>query len=209
MILSTDIDEILNNLVEVVLEQYNKDSGDSLTVDQITTYNIADFTMAGYDISKYFSSDYTYEHMKWDVQWIADIIDNNEFDVYFTTSTTPENCERKFGALAKAIALASSQSTDVIYDYVRSHFIRMENKQLIRADIIIDDCLDNLQLWNDKVYNIILSKPWNARWAHQYNVKHRNNSVLICDTTNDIVTCLDAIRGDTATTNSTRKGANR
>lgn len=193
MIISCDIDCVLNNLVQVVLEQYNADSGDELNEDQIINYNITDFTMAGYDISKYFISDYTYTNMKWDVQWVADIIDNNEFDIYFTTSTNPNDCKRKFESLVKAISQVSSKSEDFIYNYVQSHFIRMENKQLIRADIIIDDCIDNLQLWNDKVYNILVSKPWNIRWAHKYNVLHRDNSVLICDTTDDIITCLETI----------------
>lgn len=33
MIISCDIDCVLNNLVEVILEQYNADSGDNLTID--------------------------------------------------------------------------------------------------------------------------------------------------------------------------------
>lgn len=90
MIISCDIDCVLNNLVEIVLEQYNADSGDNLTVDKITDYKIANFTMAGYDITKYFNSEYTREHLAWDVEWVANIIDNNLFDIYFTTSTYPE-----------------------------------------------------------------------------------------------------------------------
>lgn len=194
MIISCDIDCVLNNLVEIVLEQYNADSGDNLTVDKITDYKIANFTMAGYDITKYFNSEYTREHLAWDVEWVANIIDNNLFDIYFTTSTYPESCEWKIKALVNAISAFSSKSEEFIYNYVLSHFIRMENKQLVRADIVIDDCIDNLQLWNDKVYNILLSKPWNTRLAHQYNVQQRQSSILICDNADDIYTCLDAIK---------------
>lgn len=201
MIISTDVDEVLNNLITTVLEQYNTDSGDELSIEQITDYDITKFVQAGYNIWEYFKSDYTYEHLKWDVQWVADIIDNNEFEVYFTTSTYPDSCNWKFEALAKAVALASSKPSDFIYNYVRSHFIRMENKQLIRPDVVIDDCISNLQLWNDKVYNILVAKPWNRRLAHQYNVSRRNNAILICNSAEDIVTCLEAIRKERRTDN--------
>lgn len=198
MIISCDIDCVLNNLVEVVLEQYNNDANDNLTVEQITKYNLYEFTKPGYNLNKYFNSRYTYKFMKWNVQWIADIIDNfckseSLFEIYFTTSTTIENALHKFQALCEAINNVSCQSYNQIKNYVSNHYITTQNKQLIKANIIIDDCIDNLQLINNTVYNILVVQPWNLELAYQYNIKYKNNPILICHSINDIMKCLNII----------------
>ena len=43
MRIGIDIDDVLNNLTECVLEVYNKDSGDNLTIDKITEYDMKQF----------------------------------------------------------------------------------------------------------------------------------------------------------------------
>lgn len=48
-----DLDNILNNLTETLIEVYNKDSGDNLTMEQIVTYKIDSYTKPGYKISDY------------------------------------------------------------------------------------------------------------------------------------------------------------
>ena len=43
MIIAIDIDNTINNLAEVVVNQYNRDSGDNLSLNDITQYHIENF----------------------------------------------------------------------------------------------------------------------------------------------------------------------
>ena len=54
--ITVDLDNILNSLCETLLEVYNKDANDNLTIEQITKYKIDNFTKEGYKISEYFQS---------------------------------------------------------------------------------------------------------------------------------------------------------
>ena len=48
MIIGIDIDGTINNLCESVLSVYNEDSGDNLTVNDITEYYIENFVKPEY-----------------------------------------------------------------------------------------------------------------------------------------------------------------
>ena len=64
---------------------------------------------------------------------------------------------------------------------------------MVKADVIIDDCIDNLQLASETTINILLVKPWNIEFATEYNLKHNFSSVIICDTVKDIQRQLEII----------------
>lgn len=48
MIISVDIDNVLNNLTEAILSVYNADSGDDLSLSDITAYHIENFVKPSY-----------------------------------------------------------------------------------------------------------------------------------------------------------------
>lgn len=60
MIVSCDIDGVLNNLTECVLQLYNQESGDNLSESDITEYRIERFVKPEYrnKISQYFRQTY-------------------------------------------------------------------------------------------------------------------------------------------------------
>ena len=195
MIISCDIDGVLNNLTECVLQLYNQESGDNLTDNDITEYSIEQFVKPEYrnKISQYFLDKRIWEMLKWDVGWIAKILDNNMYDLYFTTASSLKTINSKAISLAWAIYDYSSISAINIYNYIANHTIVTQNKQLILADVVIDDCIDNLQLWNNRVYNILFVKPWNQRLAHLYNQKY-DNKILLCNNGNEAMVYLQRIK---------------
>lgn len=195
MIISCDIDGVLNNLTECVLQLYNQESGDNLTENDITEYSIERFVKPEYrdKIFRYFLDKRIWEMLKWDVGWIAKILDNNMYDLYFTTASSLKTINSKVISLAWAIYDYSSMSAINIYNYIANHTIVTQNKQLILADVVIDDCIDNLQLWNNRVHNILFVKPWNQRLAHLYNQSY-NNKILLCNNGAEAMIYLQEIK---------------
>ena len=195
MIISCDIDGVLNNLTECVLQLYNQESGDNLTGNDITEYSIERFVKPEYrnKISQYFLDKRIWEMLKWDVGWIAKILDNNMYDLYFTTASSLKTINSKAISLAWAIYDYSSMSAINIYNYIANHTIVTQNKQLILADVVIDDCIDNLQLWNNRVHNILFVKSWNQRLAHLYNQKY-DNKILLCNNGAEAMIYLQKIK---------------
>ena len=195
MIVSCDIDGVLNNLTECVLQLYNQESGDNLTENDITEYSIERFVKPEYrnKISQYFLDKRIWGMLKWDVGWIAKILDNNMYDLYFTTASSLKTINSKAISLAWAVYDYSSMSAINIYNYIANHTIVTQNKQLILADVVIDDCIDNLQLWNNRVHNILFVKPWNQRLAHLYNQKY-DNKILLCNNGNEAMVYLQRIK---------------
>lgn len=58
-------------------------------------------------------------------------------DIYFVTSSLPQNLKKKIGHLARNLDFLPK-------DYVWKHTINTQCKQLIRLDVLVDDALFNL-----------------------------------------------------------------
>ena len=145
-----DCDNVLNNLAEAVLNYYNKDWGDNLTINNITSYYMENFVVpqARESFYKYF-----YNKKVWKTIlpieearfFLEELRENSR--VYLCTKTEPANatkkakwCERKFGFNQ------------------RKDFILTPNKKMIKGDILIDDCSNN---FGGQKYSICLDRPWN------------------------------------------------
>lgn len=190
MVINVDIDCVLNNLVVSILEQYNIISGDNLTENDITEYTVSKFIKPEYkeQFNRLWHDPITWHHVKWDVQWVMQMIERGKHDIYFVTATHPSHIYNKFKLLCDALTECSVSMTEsAICNYVLGHLIMISNKQLIKADIIIDDCFDNFQLHDNGVYNICVSKPWNRKLVNKFNIVYwEHNPILVCEDTNDI-----------------------
>lgn len=153
LITALDIDNCLCNTTEAVLELYNEDYNDNLTIDDIKSYWIEQYVKpeAKVDFHKYFLNKMMWKKVKpINVEEVRRLLANEHLDVYFTTATCAENCAKKISFLSKVF-------TD--YD-VADKFIRTTHKEVINADIRIDDCVDNL-IENGKSLNYCVAYPWN------------------------------------------------
>ena len=79
--------------------------------------------------------------------------------------------------------------------YIRSRLIMTANKHLIKKDVVIDDCIENLELNDSNVFNILIAKPWNIEQAYLYNAKFLDRRhIIIVKDVDDIPDIIDAIR---------------
>ena len=94
-------------------------------------------------------------------------------EIYFVSSTTPENVRKKIKHLCRNLRIPE--------DYIQNHFINIVNKQLLNLDVLIDDCLDNL-LGGRDYFSICLDYPWNRDKADDNSFKRVYNWQEIYDT---------------------------
>lgn len=94
-------------------------------------------------------------------------------EIYFVTSSLPENLRKKIKHLARNLNFFPE-------GYVESHTINIRQKQLLKLDILLDDCIDNLV--GDISYTpLCMGYPWNENdervghvygWSEAYNCIH-------------------------------------
>lgn len=168
-----DIDDVLNDLIPKTVALYNKQSGKSLSLDDITAYNFydclseedADGLMALFHQKALWDALRPLNGAKEGVQKLLDA----GHKVYFATATASENFDWKVQWLRKWFPFINIDNV-----------IRIMDKSLIRADIIIDDCMD--QLTNSMCERICLSHPWN------YDTKKDSiYDIYRCNNWNEIV----------------------
>ena len=193
MVICVDLDEVCNDFVTVTVALYNEDSGDSITVDDVKDYQIAKAFKPEYrdKLFNYFNDPHFIEMLKWNVGWVVQIMRECKDDIYFLTATHPKNIYKKFACLLKALIDAGYAIKD---EELYRRLITTTNKQLIKTDILIDDCFDNLQ-FDGNVYNILVDKPWNRALARKFNNTYLDRRrIIICDNVNDIPEIIENIR---------------
>ena len=149
-----DIDNCICNTTEAVLSLYNEEWNDNLTLDDIKSYWIENYVKpeARENFHKYFLSKTMWKRVKpINIEPIQALIDDDKFEVYFVTATSAENCAKKISFLSKHL-----KNIDI-----SDRFIRTTHKEMIKADVLIDDCTDNLNSDPDKL-NLCLAYPWNT-----------------------------------------------
>lgn len=164
MIIGIDIDGTINNLCEAVLNIYNQDSGDTLDVSQITEYYVENFVKESYknDFYKYYVDKRVWKLVKIDEtsKEIIEKLHKDGHEIYFVTSTEPENIYKKSEWLKRNFPQID----------IRKRLIRCYKKQLLSGlDILIDDYEKNLIYGRYK--KILIDKPWNQHiFDEHYNI---------------------------------------
>ena len=161
MKIGIDIDGTINNLCEAVLTIYNQDSGDNLQISQITEYYVENFVKPEFkeDFYKYYTDKRVWKLVKIDevAKEFITKLDSERHEIYFVTSTEPENLFKKAGWLQRHFP-----SIDI-----RKRLIRCYNKQLLSGlDILVDDYDKNLIGGSYK--KILIDRPWNQNSDDRY-----------------------------------------
>ena len=165
MIIAIDIDNTINNLAEVVVNQYNRDSGDNLSLNDITQYHIENFVREEYQkfFYKYFSMSAVWRQIKF-IPECKDYIRklfNDGHTIYFVTKTEPRNFYKKAGWIERNFP----------YIDTRKNFFNCPDKKLLNIDIMIDDHWDNLG--GAQKYKILFDYPWNRKEVFPDNTYFR------------------------------------
>lgn len=179
MIIVTDVDGVLNNLMSVVLDMYNSKHNTSFSLDNITTYNIGSCfeSDVAQEMKDIFNSPDIWKKVKptLDAQEGLEKLINNGHQVYLVT----DNCPDTYGEKVKWIKR--------FFPFVESSkIVCMRDKWLFRADVMIEDCLQTL-LAKPYYHRILVDHPWN-RAVHDYAYDvHR------CCNWNEIVNVVNKI----------------
>ena len=197
MTIATDLDCTINNLVEAVLQEYNILSGDNLTVDDITDYDVSKFIKPEYKNQLWWlwSDPIVWHYVEWYVKPIARLLEQGQDTVLFVTSTYPTHVGFKFKSLCDALVRCYDLDEQRVRDYVASHLVVTADKHIIHPDVMIDDCFDNLLLEHSDVDNIIIEQPWNKRLVEEYHATYPEcKPIIICRDINTIPDIIEILR---------------
>ena len=159
MIIVCDIDGVLNNLMEKSLELYNSRNNKDIQIADITTYNFFDCLPC--EDAKGIISLFR-EKRLWDSlkpldgsQKVIKQLIKNGHKIYLATATDPINFEWKVEWLKQYFPSIPSDN-----------IIRIMDKSLLKCDILIDDCLDNLT--SVTCERVLIDQPWNQSNTKDY-----------------------------------------
>lgn len=176
-IIGVDCDDVVINLVPNWLKFYNEEWNDNLTINDIKSWNIAEFV-------KYECGSKIFEYIH--------PINKRDFNIY-------NFCEPIEGSLAgirllenlghRVVFVTASNKMETKYNWLmlnnfllsRKDFIQAYDKSLIRLDYLIDDRFENIEdiiSSNNNSKGILYSKPWNEKFPNTNSKKqyYRKNS---------------------------------
>lgn len=159
MIIGIDIDGVLNDLVPKVLALYNSRSNKDIQLSNITEYNFYDCLDKedADEIISLFKDEELWNSLEpvSDAQWGVKTLINCGHEVYLATATSPENFYWKVKWIEKYYPFIDSK-----------RIICIHNKGLLKCDVLIDDCLDNLA--SNICERIVINQPWNQDKEKRY-----------------------------------------
>lgn len=151
-----DIDNVVINSTQAVIDYYNSRTGGSLCIEDIKTYDMANYVQDEYR-DDFYSLFWREEALKnaqplpYCIETVKALYEQG-YEIYFVTATCPANLNFKYKMLCDIFPFLN----------VYQSLISAYNKQVIDIDVLIDDCWDNAV--NGSYYTILLDYPWNVNY---------------------------------------------
>ena len=164
-----DCDNVICDTTRSVLDVHYEKTGERLSVDDIKTYYIENYVSP-----KYKDDFYTIflDKRVWKgVQVLPHCVEvverlhNAGHEIWIATSTEATNVHKKARFLQRTFPFLN----------IRKRLITTPYKQILNADLLIDDCVDNVI--NAQYISILMTYPWNANYddASDENIYRVNN----------------------------------
>ena len=159
MIIVCDIDGILNNLAGRTIEVYNSRSNRNIQLSEIVSYNFYDCLPKedADGIVSLFKEKSLWDSLKpleGSQSGLKQLIKKGH-RVYLATATDPINFEWKVKWIKQ------------YYPFIPDdNVIRIMDKSLLKCDVLVDDCLDNLI--GSSADRVTLDYPWNHNELKDY-----------------------------------------
>lgn len=151
MIIAFDVDDVLADLVPAWLNRYNKKYKDDLTTFQLTEWDVTRFVKedCGKKIYDFLTPD-LYNDVK-PIPGALEAVENARKigTVVFCTSSLGRHAGRKLEWL-----------NEHGFDVSHKEYIECGNKGYLKADVLIDDCPQNLIDFQGD-YKVLVSQTWN------------------------------------------------
>lgn len=169
MIIGIDIDNVIVNTTEAMLKYINERLPVNLSLTDIKEYSIEKFVPAPFDwiVENGFRDKSFWKQVQM-IPMAAKMIRRlyeEGHELYFVTSSLPENLRKKIKHLTR--------NTGLPIEYVDAHVVNIQRKQLLKLDVLIDDCYDNI-IGGD-YFGICYKYPWNWNRGEHSNIKFAEN----------------------------------
>lgn len=151
-----DIDNVVFSTTQAVLDVHYENTGERLCLSDIKTYCIENYVSEEYkkDFYRNFLNKRVWkkaELLPGCVDTIRQLHDMGH-EIYFVTATGTMNIHKKFEHLRRTFPFIE----------VEKRLIATQCKQMIRLDVLIDDCIDNLT--GADYFGILFNYPWNENY---------------------------------------------
>lgn len=153
MIIGIDMDDTLYDFVSLVLDRYNNEYNDNVTVDDIKEWDIHQFLKPECKNVFSFVDDGLFENItiEEDAKEFVERLFTKKHEVYFVTAGHPKTIQARDRLLKKSFKKFNSEN-----------LIMCRQKNLLHLDILIDDCADYFS--SDLLYRydcFLKVQPWN------------------------------------------------
>lgn len=160
MIIMCDIDGVLNNLTQAAIDICNEHMDTNLKMDDIVSYNfdeclpadVASKIIGLFKLEEFWNNLRPIEGSQ---KYLRQLIKHGH-QVYLATATDPINFEWKCGWIKQYFNFIPADN-----------IIRIMDKSLLKCDVMIDDCLDNLT--GNICERICLDYPYNRDASKDYS----------------------------------------
>ena len=179
MVLAIDVDDTICNLQEAVVNIFNKRYGTHYTVEDFTDFDVTnvlpdDEAMNFIEIYGESGLYKTVKPMSGAQSALKKLV-NAGHDVYLVTNAIPKTYGEKVEFVKK------------YFPYIdASHIVCMKNKWMFRADVMVDDCMQNL-LAKPYYHRVLINKPWN------YSNVDYAYGIYRCYNWNDVLEAINKI----------------
>ena len=182
MLIVTDVDGVLNNLMDVVVAEYNKKYKANYTINDITTYNLDECFEpdVAKRMKKLFSAPEVWDKVK-AVNGAHNALQkliNSGHQIYLATNHDPSTYGNKVAWIKRFFPFVEA-----------SKIICIKDKWLLRADIMIEDNLQTL-LGRPYYRRILMDHPWNYESEYRdfaYDIYRCHNWTEILNAINKII----------------------
>lgn len=165
--IGVDIDNVVYSTTQAVLDVHYENTGERLYLSDIKTYCIEDYVSEKYkkDFHKIFLDKRVWKRVELLPNCVKTIkkLHDMGHEIYFVTATETANVHKKFQFLCRTFPFID----------VRKRLITTQCKQMIKMDVLIDDCVDNLV--GGDYYGILFSYPWNTNFKNDKTIERVDN----------------------------------
>lgn len=183
--IGVDIDNVVYSTTQAVLDVHYENTGERLYLSDIKTYCIEDYVSEEYkrDFHKIFLDKRVWKRVKLLPDCVETIkkLHDMEHEIYFVTATETANIHKKFEFLCRTFPFID----------VRKRLIVTQCKQMIKLDILIDDCVDNLI--NADYFGILFNYPWNESYKEDI-LNNNSEAVERVDRWSEIPNVISCLR---------------
>ena len=181
MIIISDVDGVLNNLMHATLDEYNKKYNGNYSINDITTYNLENCfePNVARRMKKIFCTTDIWNKVRatdGSFDALQKLI-NDGHQIYLATDNDPNTYGEKVAWIKRFFPFIDA-----------SKIICIKDKWMLRADIMIED---NLQALLAKPYyhRILIDHPWNSA----YKYKDFAHDIHRCKNWNDVLNAINKI----------------